>query len=189
ELFDFLCSLLVAALVYGVARRLGYPRAGAAIAFGFAAVFINLARLDPEGSTPEKYALAPAVGVVLAGLSAITSGQRRWLILAGVLAAVAALFKLPDLASFGALTLVLLWLRRGRDLPWLWAPLLVVLTGGWAVFAVVGAGDAFLEATLGYNLFRFGFQSTRIPLAGAVAVWQMFRDGLAALWLPALIGF
>ena len=41
----------------------------------------NLALLGPEGSTPEKYALGPAVGVVLAGLAAVRSRQRRWLIL------------------------------------------------------------------------------------------------------------
>jgi hypothetical protein len=208
EGLDFVYSLLIAGLVYVLARRLGYASGAAVLAFGFTAVFVNLARMDPEGSTPEKYALAPAVGVMLAGVAAIQTGQRRWLVLAGLLAAVAALFKLPDLASFGAVSLFLVWLwllarRRyvrtdfavsplrsggGQDLLCLWIPLLTVLAGVWVAFALVGAGGAFFDATLGYNLFRFGFQSTRIPLAGAVAVWQMFRDGLAPLWLPALLG-
>jgi hypothetical protein len=188
ELVDFADSLLVAGLVYWLARRLGYTSGGATLAFGFTAVFLNLARMDPEGSTPEKYALAPAVGVMIAGLTALNTRQRRWLVLAGVLGAISALYKLPDLASFGAVSVALLWLRRGRDLAWLWTPLLIVLGGAWAVFAAMGAGGAFIEATLGYNLFRFGFQSARIPIAGASAVWQLFRDGLAPLWLPALIG-
>src|SRR5579859_703254 len=163
---DFGYSLLVAGLVFWLARRLGLSALGAAIAFGLTAVFANLARMDPEGGTPEKYALGPVVAVVLAGLLAIESRQRGWLIAAGVLGAVAALFKLPDLASLGAVSVVLLSRGRARDLVWMWTPLLIVLAGVWATFAVMGAGRPFIEATLGYNLARFGFQSERIPLAG-----------------------
>ena len=52
----------------------------------------------------------------------------------------------------------------------------------------MGAGGPFVEATLTYNFARFGFQSERIPYAALVSTWQLFRDGLATLWLPALIG-
>jgi hypothetical protein len=185
---DFLFSLALGALVWLVARRLCLRSGVGVIAFGLTAVFSNLVLLDPEGSTPEKYALAPAVGVILAGLVAIDSGRRRWLVIAGVLGATAALFKLPDLASFGALSLVLFWQRRWRDLPWLWVPLVVVLLGVWAVFAAMGAGAQIVDATLSYNLGRFGFQSERIPFAAVGSAWHMFRDGLALLWLPALLG-
>jgi hypothetical protein len=158
------------------------------VAFGFTATFANLALLDAEGSTPEKYALGPAVGVVLAGLAAVQTRHRRWLVLAGILGAVAALFKIPDLASFGAVSLVLLALRRGRDLLWMWLPLLGVLGMVALVFGAMGAGGPFVEATLLYNFARVGFQSERIPYAALVSAWQLFRDGLALLWLPALIG-
>src|SRR5207244_2379252 len=188
-LVDFGYALVLAGLVFWLARQLGFTQFSAAVAFGLTAVFTNLARLDPEGSSPEKFALAPAVGVFLAGLVALDSGHRRWLVLAGVLGAVAALFKLPDLASFGALSVVLVWHRRVLDgLVWLWVPLVVALAAVWAVFAFMGAGGPFLEATLGYNVFRFGFESQRIPLAGVVAAWQMFRDGVAPLWFVALPG-
>ena len=189
ESVDFVYSLLTAGLVYVLARRIGFSRGAAVLAFGFSAVFLNVARMDPEGSTPEKYALAPAVGVLIAGVSAIRTGERRWLVLAGLLGAIAGLFKIPDVASVGALSLFLLWRRHVRELVWLWMPLVIVLAVVSAAFAVVGAGGAFLEATFGYNLFRFGFQSTRIPLVGVSAAWQMFRDGLAPLWIPAVIGF
>jgi hypothetical protein len=185
---DFVYSLVLAGLVYRLARRLELGPTAAAIAFGFTAVFVNLALLDPEGNTPEKYALGPAIGVVLAGLSAIESHRRRWLVVAGLLGAVAALFKPPDLASFGALSLTLLVLRRWQDLIWLWLPLIVALAAVVGVFSVMGAGGPLIEATLTYNVARFGFQSQRIPLAGLVAAWQIFRDGLAVLWLPALLG-
>jgi hypothetical protein len=70
----------------------------------------------------------------------------------------------------------------------MWAPLLAVLIGVWALFAFMGAGGQFVEATLGYNLARASFQSERVPFAALVSTWQMFRDGLALLWLPALLG-
>src|SRR5207248_554527 len=111
-------ALAIAGLVLLVARRLGLGRSTAVVAFGFTATFANLALLDAEGSTPEKYALGPAVGVVLAGLAGVQTRRRRWLVLAGILGAVAALFKIPDLASFGAVSLVLLALRRRGDLLW-----------------------------------------------------------------------
>jgi hypothetical protein len=126
--------------------------------------------------------------VVLAGLTALQSGQRRWLILAGVLAASAALFKQSDLASLGAVSLVLVALGRWRDLVWLWVALVCVLASAWASFAALGGGGPFVEATLGYNLARFGFQSQRIPLAALTSAWQVFRDGMALLWLLALVG-
>jgi hypothetical protein len=185
---DFVFSIGLGGLVWLVARRLGLGHAVAVLAFGFTAVFSNLVLLDPEGSTPEKYALAPAVGVILAGLTALESRRRHALVIAGVLGAIAALFKLPDLASLGAVSLVLIWQRRWRDLPWLWVPLAVVLLGVWVGFAALGAGAQMLDATLTYNLGRFGFQSQRIPFAAAAAAWHMFRDGLAVLWLPALLG-
>jgi hypothetical protein len=185
---DFVYSLGLAGLVFLVARRLRFGPAAEVLAFGFTAIFANLALLDPEGSTPEKYALGPAVGVVLAGLAGIESGGRRWLVLTGVLGAAAALFKIPDLASFGAVSLVLLSLRRGRDLLWMWIPLLSVLVAVLVAFAAMGAGGPFIEATLTYNFARFGFQSERIPYAALVSAWQVFRDGLAVLWLPALVG-
>ena len=72
---DFVYSLGLGGLVFLVARRLGFGPSAEVLAFGFTVIFANLALLDPEGSTPEKYALGPAVGVVLAGLAAIT--ERR----------------------------------------------------------------------------------------------------------------
>jgi hypothetical protein len=188
EALDFVYSLVLGGLVLLVARRLGVGRSGAVLAFGFTAIFVNLAVLDSEGSTPEKYALGPALGVVLAGLAAIESHRRRWLVLAGVLGAAAAVFKIPDLASFGAVSLMLLSLRRGRELLWMWIPLLIVLGSVVAVLVAMGAGGPFVEATLAYNFARFGYQSERIPYAALVSTWQLFRDGLALLWLPALIG-
>jgi hypothetical protein len=188
QTIDFVYSLGLGGLVFLVARCLGLGRSGQVLAFGYTAIFSNLALLDPEGSTPEKYALGPAVGVVLAALAAVQTRRRRWLVLAAVLAAAAALFKLPDLASFGALSLVLMLLRRGRDLLWTWIPLLCVLGGVMALFIAMGAGGPFVEATLTYNVARFGFESQRIPYAAVVSAWQVFRDGLALLWLPALIG-
>jgi hypothetical protein len=188
EAIDLVYSLVVGGLVVLVARRLDFERPAQILAFGFTAIFVNLALLDPEGSTPEKYALGPAVGVVVAGLAALQSRRKRWLVLAGILGAAAALFKVPDLASFGAVSLVLVSLRRGRDLLWLWIPMLVVLLIVLGLFALTGAGGPFIEATLTYNFARFGFQSERIPYAALVSAWQVFRDGLALLWLPALIG-
>jgi hypothetical protein len=185
---DFIFSLGLGGLVWLAARRLGFGRSMPVIAFGFTAVFSNLVVLDPEGSTPEKYALAPAVGVVLAGLAALEFRRRDALVIAGVLGATAALFKLPDLASLGAVSLVLIGQRRWRVLPQLWVPLAIVLLGVWAVFAVMGAGAQMLDATLTYNFGRFAFQSQRIPFAAAASAWHMFRDGLAVLWLPALLG-
>jgi hypothetical protein len=188
EVVDFGFSLALAGLVWALARRMGLSHGGAAVAFGLTAVFANLALLDPEGSTPEKYALVPAVGVLLAGLRAIQGGQRGWLVLAGVLAALAALLKQTDLASFGALSLLLLLRGRGRDLIWLWAPLAIVLLGVGVAFTLMGAGGQLVDATLGYNVGRFRFQAERIPLAGVLAAWQVFRDGMALLWLLAGIG-
>jgi hypothetical protein len=185
---DFVYALALGGLTFLVARRLGFSGTAGMLAFGFTAIFTNLALLDPEGSTPEKYALGPAVGVVLAALVALQSGARRWLVLAGVLGGVAALFKIPDLASFGAVSLMLLSLRRWRDLVWLWIPLVVVLVGVVGLFVVMGAGGPIVEATLTYNFARFGFQSERIPYTALVAAWQLFRDGLAPLWLPAALG-
>jgi hypothetical protein len=185
---DFVYSLVLGGLVYLVARRLAFGSTAAAIAFGLTAIFVNLALLDPEGSTPEKYALGPAIGVVLAGLTAIESRNPRWLVLAGVLGAVAALFKPPDLASFGALSLLLLARRRWRDVVWLWVPLVVALGCVVGLFGAMGAGGQLIEATFVYNFARFGFQSQRIPFAALVSAWQVFRDGLAALWLPAVLG-
>ncbi|MDQ6673770.1 MAG: hypothetical protein M3069_24005 [Chloroflexota bacterium] len=185
---DFVYSLVVAGLVLLVARHLGFAPPAAVVAFGFTAIFANLALLDAEGSTPEKYALGPAVGVVLAGLKAIRTRQHRWLILAGGLAAIAALLKLPDLASFGALSLVLVWLRRGRELVWMWVPLLGILALVAVVFVAMGAGGPFVEATLVYNFARAGFQSDHIVYAALASAWQLFRGGLALLWLPAVFG-
>ncbi|HEV7664557.1 MAG TPA: hypothetical protein VGQ62_13545 [Chloroflexota bacterium] len=188
ELIDFVYSLAIAAAVFAVARRLGLTASGAAVAFGLTALCVNLALLDPEGSTPEKYALLPAVGVVLAGLTAVRSGQRRWLLVAGVLGGIAALYKQPDLASFAALTLWLLSLRRFRDLLWLWTPLAAVLLSVVALFAAAGAVGQVLDATLLYNVRRFGFQSDRIALKGIAAAWQIFRDGAAVLLLLGALG-
>jgi hypothetical protein len=180
----------VAGLVWLVARRLGFAPGARLLAFGFSAAFGNLVLLDPEGSTPEKYALGPAVGVVLAGLTARAGAQPRWLLVAGALAGIAALFKPPDLASFAAVSV---WVlagsdNRGRDLLWLWAPCLGVLLVVGAAFTALGAGPQLLDATLGYNVGRVGFQAERIPLAALSVTWQLFRDGLALLWLPALLG-
>jgi hypothetical protein len=188
EAVDSVYSIGLGALVFWLARRFGFARGTAAVAFGLTSIFVNLALLDPEGSTPEKYALAPAVGVVLAGLAALESRRSRWLVLAGVLAAVAALFKPPDLASFGALSAVLVALRRWRGLLWLWIPLAAVLLAVWGLFSLVDAGAQLVDATLAYNFGRLGFQSERIPFAALVSAWQVFRDGLALVWLPALIG-
>jgi hypothetical protein len=188
ETIDFVYSLAVAGLVLLVARRLGIGRSAEVLAFGLAAIFVNLALIDAEGSTPEKYALGPAVGVVLAGLAALQTRQRRWLVLAGVLGAAAALFKIPDLASFGAVSLGLVSLRRGRDLLWMWLPLLGVLALVVLAFVAMGAGGPFLEATVLYNFARVGFQSEQIPYAALASAWQLFRDGLALLWLAALAG-
>ena len=185
---DFVYSLVVAGLVLLVARRLGIGRSGEVLAFGLVAIFVNLALIDAEGSTPEKYALGPAVGVVLAGLAALQTRQRRWLVLAGVLGASAALFKIPDLASFGALSLVFVvaapWARPALDVAaTAGGPGLVVLA-----FVAMGAGAPFLEATVLYNFARVGFQSEQIPYAALASAWQLFRDGLALLWLAALAG-
>jgi len=54
--------------------------------------------------TPEKIALLPAVGAVIAGLAFTTSGQRRWLVVAGACGATAALFKPTAIASVVALS-------------------------------------------------------------------------------------
>ncbi len=185
---DFVYPLAIASLVLLIGRRLDLGRWGGVVAFGFTAVFANVALLDAEGSTPEKYALGPAVGVVLAVLAAVQKRQRRWLVLAGFLGAGAALFKIPDLASFGAASLILVSLRRGRDLVWMWVPLLGGLGMLGVVFAAMGAGGPFVEATLLYNFARAGFQSERILYAALASTWQLFRGGLALLWLPALIG-
>src|SRR5262249_48099229 len=86
ELLDTVYSLVLAGLVFAVAKQLGFGPYGAALAFGLSAIFVNLALLDPEGSTPEKYALAPAVAVVWCGLQAVKRGPRTWFLAAGALA-------------------------------------------------------------------------------------------------------
>ena len=181
---DFLYAIFLAWLVMRLARRLGFALPAAVLAFGFTAVFVNLTVLDAEGSTPEKYALAPAVGVLL-----VAGRRRRSLLAAGALAGVAALFKPTDLASFGALSISLATARRYRDLGLAWAALAVVLLAAFGMLALQGAGAQALDATLGYNSARAGFNVGRIPLAAASTTWQLFRDGLALLWLPAVVGF
>jgi hypothetical protein len=188
EVFDYLYGLLLGVVVAVLARSVGLGWPATSLAFGFTVICANMALIDVEGSTPEKLALLPAVGVVVAGLVFLRTDRRRWLVVAGLLAASAALFKPTGLASVVALTPYLIMRRRGRMLPWLWVPLLSVLGATWVTFAAMGAGPDILEATLGYNMARLQFQAGRIPLAAAAALWEMFREGMALPWLLAVIG-
>jgi hypothetical protein len=185
---DFLLTLGLGGLVALIARRLGLPNGSQVLAFGLTILAASLVVLDPEGSTPEKWALVPATAVIVAALRAVHPHRRRWLIVAGLCGAVAAILKPPDLASVLAVSGYMIWRRQARDLAWVWGPLLLVLLGTWAVFALQGAGGALLEATLGYNVARAGFEPGRIPQAAGAATWQLARAGLVVVWLPALVG-
>lgn len=188
-LVDMVYALVLGGAVFGLARRLQLAPVAAALAGGLTAVTVNLAIIDPEGSTPEKDALLPAVLVLLVGLSALrTRRPRPWLVLAGVWAGIAVLFKQPDITSCLALSSWLIVQRRWRDLVAVWVGVGVVLAAAGGALTIAGAGGAALDATVGYNLGRFEFGSGGIPLRGLVALWQMFRDGLAALILTAALG-
>jgi hypothetical protein len=187
QVFDYLYTLLLGVVVAVLARSIGLGWPGASLAFGFTVIYASMALIDVEGGTPEKLALLPAVAVIVAGLVFLRTDRRRWLVLAGLMAASAALFKPTDLASSGALTLYLVTQRRGRMLPWLWVPLLSALGATWVIFAAMGAGPHILEATLAYNVARFQFQAGRIPLAAVAALWEIFRDGMALPWVLAVL--
>lgn len=188
-LVDLVYALGLGGVVYALARRLGMHPVASAIAFGLTATCANLALLDPEGNTPEKDALLPAVLVLLVGLSALRSRRRSlWLVVAGACAGLAVLVKQPDVTSCAALTIWLGLERRWRDLPALWGGVLLVVIAAWGALALMGAGGAFIDATVGYNVGRFGYGSGAIPLRGVVTFWQMFRDALAPLVLPGLLG-
>jgi hypothetical protein len=196
ESVDAVFTLILAAVVGLLARRLGFSWPGVVIAAGLTAICASLALIDGEGSTPEKYALLPSTGVVLAGLAFVRSEQRRWLVCAGLCAGIAALFKPTNMASIAALSVFLLLQRRRSSvlasvssvLAYLWIPLVALLAASWVLFAAMGAGAQLVEATVQYNLARFGFQGGRIPWAAAAAAWSMFRDGLALPWLLASLG-
>ena len=124
-----------------------------------------------------------------AGLAFTTSGQRRWLVVAGACGATAALFKPTALASVVALTCFLLFERRGiAPLLWLWLPLATVLSAIWLLFVGLGAGWALLEAALQYNVARFGFRAEQIPSAAFESMLETARNGLGVVWLVALAG-
>jgi len=68
-----------------------------------------------------------------------------------------------------------------------WAALAAVTDRCVRWLAVQGAARKALEAILGYNAARAA--STPAASAGRDRVhWQLFRDGLAPLWLPAIVG-
>jgi hypothetical protein len=188
QVVDTALTLVLSALVIAVGRRLGLPWPGAVLAGASAAVGSSLAFVDAEGMTSEKLALLPAVGVVLAGLAFTRHRERRWLIAAGVCGALAALFKPTALASTVALTLFLLLERRGvRPLIWLWAPLVAVLGVVGVMFTALGAGQQLIDATVAYNVARFGFQAQRVPGAALNATLDMARNALGVVWLLALV--
>jgi hypothetical protein len=96
--------------VFAVARALGLARGTAVLACGVFVLFANLSQLSREGSTPEKQLLLPMVLSYLAFLR----GGARGLLVAGLCAGVAFLFKQTAVSIPLALGAWWLWQRLAR---------------------------------------------------------------------------
>ncbi len=199
QVVDVLGTAATVLLLFAVARRLAESDRVAVAAASVAAVFLNLSQLSKEGSTPEKQLLLPMVLAYLATLRWLDGRRPGWLILAGVGAGVAFLFKQTAVSIPLALAAWALWTTGGGDRR---AAVLrargaaLLFAGGAALpiavacayLAARGALGAFWEAAFVYNVGQAGSSVGAIPYAFLRGAWQVFNESSALLWLLACGG-
>jgi hypothetical protein len=193
QLTDLLWTAATLLVLYAVARRVTGSGGAALTATLLAAVFLNLSQLSKEGSTPEKQLLLPMTLSYWGVLRWLNRQRPAWLVLAGVCAGLAFLFKQTAISIPIALLAWGIW-QRTSIRPALSAAALFGL--GWLVpivlmsayLAARGALPAFWGASFAYNLGQAGTDPTGIPYAFLRGAWQVFNESSALLWLLAFGG-
>jgi hypothetical protein len=193
QLADLLWTAATLVVLYGVARRVTGSAGAALTAMLLAAVFLNVSQLSKEGSTPEKQLLLPMTLSYWAVLRARDCRQPTWVVLAGVCAGLAFLFKQTAISIPIALLAWAVWQRFPLrpaaigavrfGLGWL-VP--IVLMSGY--LGVRGALPAFWDASFVYNLGQASTDPTAVPYAFLRGAWQVFNESSALLWLLAFGG-
>ncbi len=182
-------SLGTLAVVFALGRRLFSPLAGLAAA-AFAALLGADHSLLANAANTETFMILPLAGALLATLVAVERDAARWALAAGALSMAAVLFKQVAVTNlvFCALWIVRSARRKGALASAFAAGGALALLPVLAYFALAGAWDAFLDATVGHNL-RY---SSRVGLAEYPGLfWFSFRKILGSFWpigILALIG-
>jgi 4-amino-4-deoxy-L-arabinose transferase-like glycosyltransferase len=157
---------VTAVLIYHQAR-LVLPRGAAYSAAILFAISTGLPWVALHANT-EAYMLAPLAGSLLSFTYGMKDGRLRWFFLAGVLAGLAMMTKQVAMWNLLALAMVtLIWHRRTVGTTWQAVAPTFWLFGGAMIslalvalpFALTGALDDFLYATLSYNWVYVGFLS------------------------------
>jgi 4-amino-4-deoxy-L-arabinose transferase-like glycosyltransferase len=184
----------VPAIAMGVSSCFGHDRRGLTAGLVFLVASATYLAHDMHAANCELLLLLPATWAVAVLRDEDRAVAPGWLLLAGALVGLAALFKQQALAWLPALGFVVaLAARRRRRSLLLTASTLFVgvalpLLATWAIFAVRGEGDALVYWTLTYN-----FSYAQQPMAAAevgLRFAKYFLPFLAAtiglwVWLPA----
>ncbi len=199
-LIGSLALLVTMGALVGIAR-LAYRRSLALPAALIAAVLLTDIRFECGANRTETYLIACECVAVLAYLRWLRGARARWLVLCGLAAGTAPLFKQAGLAAVGAGALHLAWTQwraraAGRGHPCGWRPWVVVALTlpitPLVAAAVLGAQGALGEAIfamVGFNRAYFAVDdATWTNLGHAVRVYLPSLRPLAGISAVVLIG-
>jgi len=183
---DAVWALATAAAVWAVGRRLFGPSVGVLAAL-LCSVFVSMIPLAHGGNTPDLLALLPGTLAVAAALHYVDSGRRSWLLLAGVLGAIACLFKQTGIVILVAIGLWLVTRRAWRAALALSGAAAVVVLATAALFARLGAlPDMVQQVVLWNGSYVASPGLAGLPLQAARQSFKVFMDSQSGLWLAAL---
>lgn len=203
ELLLGCAALLVSLTAFVGAARTVFHRSLLLPAAAAGAVLLTHLQFECGGNRTETYVVTCETLAILGYLRWLRRGQMRWLILGGLAAGAAPLFKQAGLAAAGAAALHLAWLqwyRRHdpRGHPWQrgWRPWLI----GGATFAtlpalaviVLAAQGALAEAAFAVGRFNRAYfainDATWLEIGRALQIYTPVWRALGPLLVVASIG-
>lgn len=196
HLFEALYAVLTLFAFFWCARTF-FGKAGATWATFLFGMFSTLPLVNEGGNFTETYLLLPLVVFYGCAARYLRSGDRGWLVAAGVLGGAAILYNLKaflDLAVLAALLLGVAW--RRNPFPIRLIASYGALSFGWlAVVAPVlaflwshGAVGEMIRQTFLFNAHYIGYANANLFFLNLVLAALALLAGMAVLWVLAALG-